>query len=175
MYYFQNSNIEGFNYAYFWAEGSEQFAFPVFDKLLIMERRNFIKTSCKICLLGTIGATVETLTGCGAAYPVFKTAVIDKKITVPLSLFATNTTQFIRPKGWYYDIAVQKTGSGYTSLLLMCTHQDNQLDINGNKGYSCTLHGSTFSTEGKVLKGPAEKALKRYNTVVEGDQLIILV
>ncbi len=140
-----------------------------------MERRNFIKTSCKICLLGAFGATAETLSGCGAAYPVFKTAVLDKKISVPLSLFATNSTQFIRPKGWYYDIAVQKVELGLTALLLMCTHQDNQLVINGNKGYSCSLHGSTFNTEGKVLKGPAERALKRYNTAVEGDQLIIFV
>ncbi len=140
-----------------------------------MERRNFIKTSCKICLLGTIGAAVQMLTGCGAAYPVFKTVVLDKKIAVPLSLFATNATQFIRPKGWYYDIAVQKTDDGFTALLLMCTHQDNQLDINGNKGYSCSLHGSTFNKEGKVLKGPAERGLKRYKTLVEADQLIILV
>ena len=140
-----------------------------------MERRNFIKTSCKICLFGTIGAYAETLSGCGAAYPVFKTAVLNKKITVPLSLFDTTTIQFVRPKGWYYDIAVQKLPIGYSALLLMCTHQDNQLDINGNKGYSCSLHGSTFSQEGKVLKGPAERALKRYLTQEESDQLIIFV
>ncbi len=140
-----------------------------------MERRNFIKITCKICLLGAAGASIAELSACGTAYPVFKTTVLDKKITVPLSIFATNSLQIVRPQGWYYDIAVQKTDSSYTALLLQCTHQENQLEVNGKNGYSCSLHGSVFNKNGKVMKGPAEKALKSYKTLVEEDKLIIML
>ncbi len=141
-----------------------------------MERRNFIKTSCKICLLGTIGASLETLTGCGSSYPVLKASVLDKKISIPLSLFNTDTVQYLRPQGWYYDIAVKRNDNNeFIALLLQCTHQDNQLNVNGKTGYSCSLHGSSYSVDGKVIKGPAEKGLKRYQTNVKGDQLIINV
>ena len=140
-----------------------------------MERRNFLTTSCKICLLGAAGASIVALSGCGAAYPVFKTTVLDKKISIPLEIFTTNNLQIVRPKGWYYDIAVQKTNSGYTALLLQCTHQENQLEINGKNGYSCSLHGSVFSKEGKVMKGPAEKDLKSYKTLVDDNKLIIML
>ncbi|MFP5040909.1 ubiquinol-cytochrome c reductase iron-sulfur subunit [Parasediminibacterium sp. JCM 36343] len=140
-----------------------------------MERRNFIKTSCNICLLGAAGVSLLEMAGCGAAYPVFKTEVQNKQLQVPLSLFDTSTTQFIRPKGWYYDIAVEKKDGQYFALLLQCTHQDNQLTVNGSNSYQCSLHGSVFDKEGKVKKGPAEKALHQYKTRVENNQLIINV
>lgn len=140
-----------------------------------MDRRDFLSVSCKMCLLGAAGAALPSLTGCGVSYPVIKTAVIDKKITIPLAVFGTNNLQMVRPKGWYYDIAIQKIDSGYSALLLQCTHQENQLDINGKNGFSCSLHGTVFNKEGKVVKGPAEKALKSYKTYVENENLVIIL
>ena len=109
-----------------------------------------------------------------AAYAVFKTDIVDKKITMPLTLFATSPVQFVRPKGWYYDIAVQKKDeNNYTALLLQCTHQENQLTPAGNNGYTCSLHGSQFDVNGNVRKGPAEKRLEQYATSIQNNNLII--
>lgn len=140
-----------------------------------MERREFIRSSCNVCLLIAAGYTLPTLAGCAPKYSVFKTSVVDKQVTVPLSLFDNTTMQLVRPKGWYYDIAVEKKGDGsFAALLLQCTHQANQLTPDGN-GFHCPLHGSQFDKNGDVKKGPAERPLLQYKTLLEKDHLIIKI
>jgi Rieske Fe-S protein len=139
-----------------------------------MERRKFIRSSCRFCALGAVGYFLPQLTACSPAYPVFKTELVDKKITMPLSMFNTAPVQFVRPKGWYFDVAVEKKQDNtFTALLLQCTHQENQLTPAGNSGYRCSLHGSQYDKEGNVRKGPAEKPLTHYNAFVENNNLII--
>lgn len=142
-----------------------------------MERRHFIKSSCNVCMLAAAGYFLPKLAGCSAAtYAVFKTELVNKKITIPLTMFDQSPIQFVRPKGWYYDIAVQKnTDNTYTALLLQCTHQENQLTPSGNNGYTCSLHGSQFDKNGVVKKGPAQQPLERYYTQIENSNLIIQI
>ncbi len=141
-----------------------------------MERRNFIKSTCNICLLGAGGLLTAQLPGCSpVSFPVFKTDVNDKKITIPLSLFDQSPLQIVRPKNMFYDIAVQKKeDNSYSALLLLCTHQQTQLTVTGN-GYSCPLHGSNFAKNGNVVKGPAETSLHHFNTFVSNSNLIIQI
>ncbi len=138
-----------------------------------MQRKEFIKSTCNFCLLGAAGFALPYLTGCSPAIPVYKTAINNNQAELPLTLFDKSNLQLVRPKGWYYDIAVQKKENNvYAAILLKCTHQDNQLTASGN-GYQCSLHGSQFDATGKVKKGPAEKSLKTYNTTVIDNKLII--
>jgi nitrite reductase/ring-hydroxylating ferredoxin subunit len=141
-----------------------------------MQRKDFIKSTCNFCLLGAAGLLLPDLIGCSPAIPVFKTTVINNnQIQIPLTIFDRSPIQFIRPKGWYYDIAIQKKeDSTYSAILLKCTHQDNQLIAVGN-GFSCSQHGSQFDKTGKVKKGPAEKPLREYTTVINQGLLIITV
>ncbi|MDQ6761582.1 MAG: Rieske (2Fe-2S) protein [Bacteroidota bacterium] len=141
-----------------------------------MERRNFIKSTCNICLLGATGIFAIQLPGCSpASFPVFKADVNDKKIAVPLSLFDKSSLQIVRPKHMLYDIAVQKNEDNtYITLLLLCTHLQNQLTITGS-GYTCPLHGSQFDKNGNVRKGPAERPLQRFDTNISDDNLIIQI
>ena len=72
-----------------------------------------------------------------------------------------------------YDIAVRKTATDqYEALLLQCTHQQNQLMVNSN-GYKCNLHGSQFNLDGMVVKGPAERALRKFTASLDQDRLIV--
>ena len=72
-----------------------------------------------------------------------------------------------------YDIAVEKNeDNNFRALLMQCTHQENQLTQQGN-GFHCSLHGSQFDKEGRVVKGPAERPLKQFPVSIENDQLII--
>lgn len=140
-----------------------------------MDRKGFLKISCNTCLLGAAAMLLPNITGCSPAYSVFKTAAAENKITVPLSLFEKNKIQFVRPKGWLYDIAVQQKEDGtYAALLMQCTHMDNQL-VPAQNGFSCSLHGSRFSSDGEVVKGPAEISLKKFKTTVSNTDLIILI
>lgn len=137
------------------------------------DRRKFIKSSCNLCLLAAGGFLFSELNACSPASKVLKVPVTGNNVQVPLNSFATQSLLIVRPSGWYYDIAVRKTAdNNYEALLLQCTHQQNQLAVNPN-GYKCNLHGSQFDENGKVLKGPAELPLKRFNTTLNPDQLII--
>ena len=138
-----------------------------------MQRRKFIKSSCNFCLLATSGFLLTELSACSPAHQVLKTEVVNDEIAIPTDGFNQSALQFVRPKGWLYDIAVQrKQDNTYEALLLQCTHQNNQLVPNGH-GYTCNLHGSQFDKNGKATKGPAENSLKKYNTVLDKDKLII--
>jgi len=137
-----------------------------------MERRDFIKQSCTVCLAVGAGMAIGSLSSC-ATVPVYKTVVDANKVIVPVSLFARSNFQIIEPKQLFYNIGLRKERDGtYTALLLRCTHADNQLMASGN-GYKCTLHGSTFDKEGRVTQGPAERSLKKYLTEKVSDSIII--
>jgi len=125
-------------------------------------------------MLLTAGLILPMLPGCGpAAYQVIHTEIHDDQIQVPLAGFAQSPLQLVRPNGWLYAIAVRKKEDNtYSALLLKCTHQDNQLTTTGN-GFTCSLHGSAFNTEGAVTKGPAERALKPYLTTTDQTNLTI--
>ena len=141
-----------------------------------MQRRQFLKQGCQLCLIGSAGIVLPSLTSCSTAkYSVYKTGIVDKAVEVPVALFAASPFQIVRPNGWYRDIAVQKKEDGnYTALLLECTHQENALTVTGN-GFHCSLHGSDFDRNGKVRKGPAELPLTHYSTTIQSDKLIIHV
>src|SRR5260370_4564668 len=47
-------------------------------------------------------------------------------------------------------------------------HWDQQ-----NQQFLCPCHASTFSIEGDVLSGPAQRPLDRYEVKVEGDKLLL--
>jgi Rieske Fe-S protein len=138
-----------------------------------MQRREFIKTGCKACLLVSAIAGVSELASCGAAFRVYKTSLDGNQVNVPLELFSKNTFQIVSPSKYGYEIAVQKNpDNSFRALLLRCTHQSNQLTPTG-KGYLCTFHGSKFDKMGNVSKGPAEQPLKVLPTTTVGNQLII--
>jgi len=139
-----------------------------------MERREFIKSSCNVCLMLTAGLILPMLPGCGpAAYQVIHTDISNDLIKIPQSGFAKSPLQLVRPTGWLYAIAVRKKEDNtYSALLLKCTHQDNQLNAASN-GFSCSLHGSAFNADGAVTKGPAERALKQYS--VSADQTNVTI
>ena len=125
-----------------------------------------------MCLAVGAGLVVGSISSC-ATLPVYKTAMANNKISVPVSLFAQSDFQIIQPKDLFYNIGLRKESNGtYTALLLRCTHADNQLISTGN-GFKCNLHGSAFDKEGQVTQGPAERSLKKYRIEVITDQIII--
>ena len=141
-----------------------------------MDRRNFIRGACRVCLLGTAAAAIGAdLASCSPATGknVFKPVIIDNKIEVPISIFDSNPFQVISPDKFLYEIAIENKGNdSYRALLLRCTHQDNQLTNTGN-GFTCSLHGSRFDKEGNVLKGPAETVLQQLKTQIIKTSLLI--
>jgi len=113
-------------------------------------------------MIAGAGIALGSLASC-STLPVYQTAINNKQVIVPVSLFDKGNLQ----------IALKKESDGsYTALLLRCTHADNQLQTTGN-GFKCNLHGSTFDQEGQVTMGPAEKPLHKYPTEINNGQIII--
>jgi nitrite reductase/ring-hydroxylating ferredoxin subunit len=65
---------------------------------------------------------------------------------------------------------VTRTGSTTaTALTAVCTHEGCAItDFSGSQ-FVCPCHGSTFTSSGAVVKGPANRSLQSFNTQVNGD------
>ncbi len=145
-----------------------------------MQRRDFLKDSCRICMLGAMGATAINIAGCSpsvgnamAGNNALSPEVIDNSVQIPLSLFDKLPVHIISPKKYAYEVAVEKQPDGtYKALLLKCTHFANQLQPSAT-GFSCNLHGSRFNKEGSVIKGPAAQPLKQLQTSISQQNLLI--
>jgi Rieske Fe-S protein len=136
-----------------------------------MDRRNFIKTGCALCLATSTGM-ISLLESC-TPIPLYKTTTTDRKVLVPLTEFSKYNFLIVRPEDLSYDIAVIKiSDSEFRSMVMLCTHAENPLQFNGNE-FRCSLHGSTFNRLGKVQKGPAEKQLTNLKTKIQDNLLIV--
>ncbi|MCW8860711.1 MAG: ubiquinol-cytochrome c reductase iron-sulfur subunit [Deltaproteobacteria bacterium] len=60
------------------------------------------------------------------------------------------------------------------ALSLVCTHLGCTVNVTA-ENLVCPCHGSIFDREGKVLKGPSDKALERLEVEERGDKLVVLV
>ncbi len=141
-----------------------------------MERRSFLKTACRACLMGAGAlAVADSLSSCSPAVArqlAYSPAVVNNQVEVPFTLFEKQPLVVISPAKYEYEISVEKAENTYKALLLKCTHYDNQLTPTGN-GYTCSLHGSKFSKDGVVTKGPAERNLRQLKTETLNDHLLI--
>jgi cytochrome b6-f complex iron-sulfur subunit len=72
-------------------------------------------------------------------------------------------------------MAIQKHEDGsFTILQLACTHTGHPLTKTGDN-YYCTMHGSRFNHDGKVLKGPAENPLRQIKYMSNQKQLTFVL
>lgn len=56
----------------------------------------------------------------------------------------------------------------------LCTHQACTVQWEAEKReFACGCHGSRFSADGKVTKGPATKPLTSYAAKIEGDTVLV--
>ena len=80
--------------------------------------------------------------------------------------------------GWLLVVDAQtlivNVGGSYSAMTSVCTHSgcDRNWTFESNK-FTCTCHGSEFDTNGNVLKGPANQALRSFSTSINNNILTI--
>lgn len=120
-------------------------------------RREFVCT-CACLLAGGLVSACASL----VARPV---PVTDGRIRVALAehpeLTRADGSLKIMPEGATNPLYVLRLDDGEFAVISpICTHQGCTVDIQGPR-LVCPCHGSTYDREGRVLRGPAERALTR--------------
>lgn len=139
-----------------------------------MLRREFIKTTCLGCA-GIVGgsALLSMLNSC-SPLPVLKTSSKEKTLSVPETSFAENQyLLIIKNSNYEFDILLVKNKDNtYHALYMQCTHESQPLSAT-RSGLFCSSHGSAFNLDGEVTVQPATRALKKFRTQIENNQIII--
>lgn len=73
-------------------------------------------------------------------------------------------------------LVVHVSASQFMAVNIKCTHRGCDLDYHSDeKRLYCPCHGAEFDLYGRVLKGPADKALNYYHAEQKGDEVIVTV
>ncbi|MBI4499558.1 MAG: Rieske (2Fe-2S) protein [Gemmatimonadetes bacterium] len=73
-------------------------------------------------------------------------------------------------------LIVHQSAGGYHALSLQCTHEGCPVNATPLQGIlTCPCHGSRFDLEGRVVQGPAEFPLGRYDSAYDAKHRRLLV
>ena len=79
----------------------------------------------------------------------------------------------VQPKHLPAPIFITKLENNkYSALLLQCTHRACEVRPVGHE-LQCPCHGSVFSYSGEVLESPAQRPLRSFQVIDEGESLLI--
>lgn len=133
-----------------------------------LDRREFVAACALVC-----GGAL--LTGCVSmvTHPV---PVTGGRVRIPLAQYPELSRPAgaikVQPEGMPDPIYVLATASGFTAVSPICTHRGCTVDVSGER-LVCPCHGSTYDRDGRVLKGPAQRPLQRFNISRAGDELVL--
>jgi Rieske Fe-S protein len=134
-----------------------------------LPRREFLGVCASV-------ATLPVLAAC-ASLRVRPVPVANGRVELPLNQYpelseSGNAFQIL-PTGEEHPliVLVQSNGS-HTVLSSECTHRGCTVEAQGER-IVCPCHGSTYDRAGQVLRGPAQRALRRYPAEVKDGVLTI--
>lgn len=145
-----------------------------------MDRKEFLRT-CGVALVGLPFASM-LMSSCESIYYA-TSSISENRIGVPLSEFEIHKKNSVTNRNFVmvkvsnqdFPICLYKTGENqYTAALMKCTHRGCELNVGGGI-YSCPCHGSEFDVKGSVLEGPADQDLKTFKTIIENENIYILL
>lgn len=137
---------------------------PTLDRRAFMER--------------CAGAAIAIVLGSCASLVVRQVTPVNGKIELALQqypeLAQPGGALKLLPAGSNEQVYVLALDGGdLIALSPICTHLGCTVDVQGSV-LVCPCHGSTYDRTGQVLRGPAVRALKRYNVARANDGLVII-
>lgn len=137
-------------------------------------RRDFLIT------LTALVPGLSLLTGCAAGtLPMYQYQGTQRPVTLRLSeypeLLAEDGAIQLRVDQVAVPITIARVADReYVALLPICTHLGCAVKKE-RSFFRCPCHGSTYSLDGTVVRGPAEESLTRYITELLNETLTIHV
>ena len=141
------------------------------DRPVCIGRRAFVERS--------VGAVLSMSVLSGCASLVTRTATpVDGTLRLALAhypeLAADGGSLKVIPKGAAEPIYVLALGQRrFAALSPICTHLGCTVEIEQSR-LVCPCHGSTYSREGSVLRGPAEEALTSYRVALTAEDVLVI-
>lgn len=133
-----------------------------------LDRREFVAACALVCGGALLTSCVSMVT-----HPV---PVTGGRVRIPLAQYPELTRPAgaikVQPEGMQDPVYVLATASGFTAVSPICTHRGCTVDVSGER-LVCPCHGSTYDRDGRVLKGPAQRALQRFTVSRSGDDLFL--
>lgn len=72
-------------------------------------------------------------------------------------------------------MVIRTSDTQVIALSAICTHAGCSMDYNASQHQlDCGCHGSQFSTDGSVVRGPARRSLRTYTTTLANNIITIL-
>ena len=138
-----------------------------------MKRRDFLiatgAATSAACLLPVVGCGM----GGGGGGEVL-TSDVDVTLADHPELGSVGGTALI-DVGLPLPLAVTMTSGGvYAVTSTRCTHQGCEV-MRGGPGWQCPCHGSQFTIDGEVVRGPAQSPLTMYDYQLSGDGTVLTI
>ncbi len=138
-----------------------------------MNRRRFLSTIEQASCGLAVGTVALSLGGCaGNAY--LRGTVVDNSLRIPLDRLVVGGGQLLvtAPDQRWPLFVVRHDDGRLTTVSTRCMHRGCQVDPVAER-LVCPCHGSEYTREGAVLKGPTRAPLHRFATRVVGDEVLI--
>jgi cytochrome b6-f complex iron-sulfur subunit len=145
-----------------------------------MERKDFIEkvglSAASILIFGCMQGCSKSDTP-APSQPTGSNNNPPKPIDFTINITNNPYTSLNTAGGFYIDktnnIMIARTiANEFLAVSSLCTHQQATIDFEPSSNrFSCSAHGSVFSTTGTVLNGPAAAPLKQYKTSLSGNNL----
>ncbi len=136
-----------------------------------MNRKEFIKTSCSLCSIAFIGASVfiESCKKGNGTTPQGPTV----NFTLDLGSSSYTALKTVGGQVSLNGVVVAHTSTSYIAVAQACTHQGCAVSFNGSNQFVCPCHSGVFDINGNVLSGPPPSPLKKYTVTQNGNILTV--
>lgn len=151
-------------------------------------RRSFLKQSAKTVVgAGIVGTAVHLIQGCGkspSSSEIVQTVDTNSNqiATLEYSDFPNLQTVNgsykvdIRNGSTTTRVYVTRVGTGTAkAVTTVCTHQRCDVGAWDGSSYPCPCHGSSYSSDGSVITGPAVTSLTSYTSTVTNAGIEVLM
>ena len=98
--------------------------------------------------------------------------VSGRTVTVPIgagSALASTGAMAITQTSIGSFLLARTSATSLTALTAVCTHEGSTINLSDGSQFVCPNHGSTFTTSGAVVKGPANRSLQQFPATITGD------
>jgi Rieske Fe-S protein len=135
-----------------------------------LRRREFLGLCACVAAGSVFGACASVL--------VRQVPVANGRVELPLvqypELSQAGAALQIMPEGQTQPLIVIVDANGQHSVVSSeCTHKGCTVEVQGER-IVCPCHGSTYDRRGDVLKGPAQRSLRRYQSRLTNDGVLVI-